>query len=76
MTNPDFTQLSQFVAYAETRPSIMPIKAGPSKTKGKGVDPSNWGNANLAEEELDLEAQQAALDSLKLEFLKKKSENT
>jgi len=37
---------------------------GPSKKKGKGVDPFNWGNADISEEELDPDAQQAVLDSL------------
>jgi len=59
---------------AERHPSISSIRARPSENKGKGVDPFNWGNANLDEEEMDLEAQQAALDSLKQEFIKKKSE--
>ncbi|KIM42784.1 hypothetical protein M413DRAFT_408828 [Hebeloma cylindrosporum] len=45
-------------------PSIVSLGEGPSKMKGKGVDPLNWGNANLSEEDLDPEAQQAALDSL------------
>ncbi|KAG1802285.1 uncharacterized protein HD556DRAFT_1190610, partial [Suillus plorans] len=35
--------------------------AGPSKDKGKVPDPRNWGNANLDEEDIDLEAQHAAL---------------
>ncbi|KAG1793840.1 uncharacterized protein HD556DRAFT_1476184 [Suillus plorans] len=37
--------------------------AGPSKDKGKVPDPRNWGNANLDEEDIDLEAQRAALAS-------------
>ncbi|KAG1807620.1 uncharacterized protein BJ212DRAFT_1485467 [Suillus subaureus] len=36
-------------------------KEGPSNPKGKEVDPCNWGNANLYESEIDLEAQREAL---------------
>ncbi|KAG1832265.1 hypothetical protein DFJ58DRAFT_736430 [Suillus subalutaceus] len=36
-------------------------EAGPSKDKGKVPDPRNWGNANLSNEDVDLEAQCAAL---------------
>ena len=35
---------------------------GTSKSKGKAVDPHNWGAANLSEEEMDLENQQKELD--------------
>ena len=38
---------------------------GPSGSKGKGIDPQNWGNVHLNEEEADVEAQRAALDSLR-----------
>ena len=44
-------------------PSITSFGEGPSKTKGR-VDPSNWGSTNINEEDLDPEAQQAALDSI------------
>jgi hypothetical protein len=36
---------------------------GPSKPKGKGVDPREWGNVNISKESLDIEAQAAALRS-------------
>ncbi|KAG1738590.1 uncharacterized protein EDB91DRAFT_1082633 [Suillus paluster] len=36
---------------------------GPSKRKGKVPDPRNWGGAELEDEDLDMEAQRAALDS-------------
>ncbi|KAG1853450.1 hypothetical protein DFJ58DRAFT_728201 [Suillus subalutaceus] len=36
---------------------------GPSNPKGKGVDPCNWGNANLDELEVDLDAQREALET-------------
>ena len=36
---------------------------GPSTTKGKGVDPRNWGGAQLSVSDLDVEAQHAALES-------------
>lgn len=35
------------------------------------LGPSNWGGKDLEEEELDLEAQQTALDLLKQAFLRK-----
>ena len=38
---------------------------GPSKPKGKGIDPWEWGNVNLSSESLDLGAQAAALNSFK-----------
>jgi hypothetical protein len=37
------------------------------------LGPSNWGDKDLDDEELDLEAQQTALDLLKHEFLRKKA---
>ncbi|KAJ7240954.1 hypothetical protein C8J57DRAFT_1527285 [Mycena rebaudengoi] len=37
---------------------IVPSSAGPSRNKGKGVDPGNWGALYLSDEgEVDLEAQ-------------------
>ena len=39
---------------------------GPSKAKGKTIDPGEWGNANLSQESLDIELQTAALNSFKL----------
>ena len=36
---------------------------GPSTTKGKGVDPHNWGGMQLSDSDLDVEAQCAALES-------------
>ncbi|KAJ3510780.1 hypothetical protein NLJ89_g4475 [Agrocybe chaxingu] len=39
---------------------------GPSNLKGKAVDPREWGaNAGLSDNELDVEAQRAALESLR-----------
>ena len=38
---------------------------GPSKLKGKGIDPQEWGNVNISRESLDIEAQAAALESIK-----------
>ena len=38
---------------------------GPSRPKGKMIDPREWGNLNLSQESLDIEAQAAALDSYK-----------
>lgn len=36
---------------------------GPSGQKGKGVDPRNWGDANLEESEINVEAQREALST-------------
>ena len=36
---------------------------GPSKDKGKGIDPREWGNVNISRESLDRNAQAAALAS-------------
>ena len=38
---------------------------GPSKGKGKGPDPGNWGDVDFSDEEIDLDAQRAALESWK-----------
>ena len=37
---------------------------GPSRLKGKSIDPGNWGNVNISQESLDVEAQAVALKSL------------
>ena len=37
---------------------------GPSRPKGKGVDPHKWGSVNISQDSLDLEAQAAALESI------------
>jgi Zinc knuckle len=37
---------------------------GPSQPKGKGIDPREWGNVNISQESLDVEAQDAAWKSL------------
>ena len=37
---------------------------GPSKDKGKGIDPREWGNVNISRESLDRDAQAAALASI------------
>jgi hypothetical protein len=44
-----------------------PREEGHSGSKGKGIDPRNWGNVQLGEDEVDVEAQRAALDSLRLQ---------
>ena len=36
---------------------------GPSRNEGKGIDPREWGNINISQESLDVEAQVAALES-------------
>jgi len=41
----------------------VPHEGGHSGSKGKGIDPRNWGNVHLSEDETNIEAQQAALNS-------------
>ena len=36
---------------------------GPSEPKGKNIDPRNWGAAQLSDDDLDVDAQRAALES-------------
>jgi len=36
---------------------------GPSEPKGKSIDPREWGNAGLSDEDLNLDTQRAALES-------------
>jgi hypothetical protein len=43
--------------------SVSSREEGPSRPKGKGFDPRNWGNINVSQESLDLEAQAAAFKS-------------
>ena len=43
--------------------SVSSRGEGPSKPKGKGIDPREWGNVNISRESLDIEAQAAALRS-------------
>ena len=45
--------------------SVSSRGEGPSRPKGKGIDPKEWGNLNLSDEELSIEAQAAALDSFR-----------
>ena len=44
--------------------SVMSKGEGTSRPKGKGIDPREWGNLNISQEELNIEAQAAALKSL------------
>jgi len=49
---------------------------GSSEPKGKGIDPREWGNAGLSNEEIDVDTQRAALESYaksKKEHEKKRS---
>ena len=41
----------------------VPHEGGHSGSKGKGIDPRNWGNVHLSEDETNIEVQQAALNS-------------
>ena len=47
-----------------TRSSSLSSQEGPSRPKGKGIDPREWGNVNISRESLDIEAQDAAWKSL------------
>ncbi|KAJ2922270.1 hypothetical protein H1R20_g14818, partial [Candolleomyces eurysporus] len=53
--------------------SVAP-QAGPSRDKGKAVDPRNWGDIDWESDEVDVEAQAAALKQLKKK--KKKSKKS
>jgi len=44
---------------------LVPREEGHSGSKGKGIDPRNWGNVQLDEDEANINAQQAALDSFR-----------
>ena len=39
---------------------------GPSNSKGKGIYPHNWGDAQLSDDGLDVDARRAALESFAL----------
>ncbi|KAJ3501390.1 hypothetical protein NMY22_g18944 [Coprinellus aureogranulatus] len=44
------------------QPVAEEADAGPSRDKGKGPDPSNWGELNLNPDEVDVDLQRAALE--------------
>jgi hypothetical protein len=48
---------------ARRRSSVSSRDEGPSRPKGKVIDPREWGNVNISQESLDIDAQAAALDS-------------
>ena len=58
------------------KPDVVRLPSTPSEGErpSKSRVDSSWGDADLEKEELDLEAQQAALDSLKRNFHKRKAE--
>ena len=62
-------QQQKFQKWQNVRPrrnsSMSSRGEGPSRPKGKTIDPQERGNANLSQESLDVEAQAAAWDSLK-----------
>ena len=45
--------------------SVSSRGEGPSRQKGKAIDPREWGNVNFSSDSLDVDAQAAAFDSLK-----------
>ena len=45
--------------------SVSSRGEGPSRPKGKGTDPREWGNVDFSREDIDVEAQAAALRSFK-----------
>ncbi|KAG2111732.1 hypothetical protein DEU56DRAFT_762140 [Suillus clintonianus] len=47
------------------RAYIVP-REGPSKEKGKAPDPRNWGGTEFEDDEVDVDAQRAALESFRL----------
>ncbi|KAG1784934.1 uncharacterized protein HD556DRAFT_1461102 [Suillus plorans] len=50
---------------SQSTPATREMDLGEGTSKGKGVDPRNWGDAMLDEEDLNLEEQRAALESFK-----------
>ena len=57
-------------ALAEQDSSIPSQGEGPSGNKGKNIDPREWGNVNISQESLDLQAQAATLDSIHQQALR------
>jgi len=57
-----------------TQDSTRTPEAGTSKNKGKTIDPCEWGNLNPDEDEVNVEAKKAALESYKLTLAQKKKE--
>jgi hypothetical protein len=50
---------------AHQRKNSSPSRGeGASRPKGKGIDPREWGNVNISQESLDIEAQAAAYRSI------------
>ena len=47
------------------RAQVIKESIGKTERKGKGRDPREWGNISLSKREMDLEAQEIALDSYK-----------
>ena len=47
----------------QRRTSSPSREGGTSRPKGKGIDPREWGNVNISQESLDINAQEAALRS-------------
>ena len=66
MTTPqrDVLHRRQKKVHMQQRSPTPSRKEGPSRQKGKGIDPREWGNVNISRESLDLEAQATALESI------------
>ena len=64
MTQEQWQQVQRRLERVQPRreESVSSWGEGPSKPKGKMTDPHEWGNLNLSEEELSLEAQTAVLN--------------
>ena len=52
--------------------SVMSKGEGTLRPKGKGIDPREWGNLDISQEELNIEAQATTLKSLTHEHKDKK----
>ena len=50
-------KITQRRTSSSSREKVLP------RAKGKGIDPREWGNVNISQESLDIEAQEAALRS-------------
>ena len=66
MTTPqrDVLHRRQKKVHMQQRSPTPSQKGGPSRQKGKGIDPREWGNVNISRESLDLEAQATAFESI------------
>ncbi|PSS18923.1 hypothetical protein PHLCEN_2v3139 [Hermanssonia centrifuga] len=61
-TGEQLDELAHSIAGNKTTEVYLDRDEGPSQNKGKGVDPRNWGAANIPDSELDPEFQRRAIE--------------